>query len=195
MENSKWVATVASIWIQCSCGASYAFGIYSAALKSSQGYDQSTLDTVSVFKDIGANIGVLAGLLYHAVTNNHRNSTPSSSRFKCGLPIVYLFGVAQTSVLLRLHPYVVVHHRTHSQTERSAHVHLHVHGVTRSDFLQYRKYRRRRQEFSRLRWNNHRHYEGNSYNYQSGSAFLLTGMFTVCSDQSVFRLILHSDDR
>ncbi|KAL7606235.1 hypothetical protein Lser_V15G18309 [Lactuca serriola] len=95
MENSKLIATVASIWIQCTGGASYAFGIYSAALKSSQGYDQSTLDTVSVFKDIGANIGVLAGLLYHAVTNNHRDSTSSSSRFKYGLPIVYLFGVAQ----------------------------------------------------------------------------------------------------
>ncbi|CAI9281346.1 unnamed protein product [Lactuca saligna] len=95
IENSKLIATVASIWIQCTGGASYAFGIYSAALKSSQGYDQSTLDTVSVFKDIGANIGVLASLLYHAVTNNHRDSTSSSSRFKCGLPIVYLFGVAQ----------------------------------------------------------------------------------------------------
>ncbi|CAI9281347.1 unnamed protein product [Lactuca saligna] len=95
MENSKWVATVASIWIQCSCGASYAFGIYSAVLKSSQGYDQSTLDTVSVFKDIGANIGVLSGLLYHAVTNNHRDSTPPSSRFGSGLSLVYLAGAIQ----------------------------------------------------------------------------------------------------
>ncbi|GER53139.1 major facilitator superfamily protein [Striga asiatica] len=66
MEAGKWIATAASIWIQCSCGASYAFGIYSALLKSSQGYDQSTLDTVSVFKDIGANAGVLSGLLYSA---------------------------------------------------------------------------------------------------------------------------------
>ncbi|KAL4584005.1 hypothetical protein LXL04_008593 [Taraxacum kok-saghyz] len=95
MENSKWIATVASIWIQCSCGASYAFGIYSATLKSSQGYDQSTLDTVSVFKDIGANIGVLSGLLYHAVTNNHSDSRPSSSRFGSGLSLVYLAGAVQ----------------------------------------------------------------------------------------------------
>ncbi|KAM0060530.1 putative major facilitator superfamily, MFS transporter superfamily [Helianthus debilis subsp. tardiflorus] len=87
MEHSKWFATVASIWIQCSCGASYTFGIYSAALKSSQGYDQSTLDTISVFKDIGANIGVLAGLLYSAVT--------SSSRFGSGLWPVYLAGAVQ----------------------------------------------------------------------------------------------------
>ncbi|GFS32695.1 nodulin-like [Actinidia rufa] len=66
MESSKWIAAAASLWIQCSCGASYAFGIYSSVLKSSQGYDQSTLDTVSVFKDIGANAGILAGLLYTA---------------------------------------------------------------------------------------------------------------------------------
>ncbi|KAL8256966.1 hypothetical protein R6Q59_029007 [Mikania micrantha] len=84
MENSKWLATVASIWIQCTTGASYTFGIYSAALKSSQGYDQSALDTVSVFKDIGANIGVLSGLLFDAVTGNH-----------LGLPLVYLAGAVQ----------------------------------------------------------------------------------------------------
>ncbi|WCJ29052.1 Major facilitator superfamily protein [Euphorbia peplus] len=70
MLNSKWIATVASIWIQCSCGASYTFGIYSSILKSSQSYDQSTLDTISVFKDIGANAGVISGLLYSAVTLN-----------------------------------------------------------------------------------------------------------------------------
>ncbi|EEF52102.1 protein NUCLEAR FUSION DEFECTIVE 4 [Ricinus communis] len=68
MLKTKWIATVASIWIQCSCGASYTFGIYSSILKSSQNYDQSTLDTVSVFKDIGANAGVISGLLYSAVT-------------------------------------------------------------------------------------------------------------------------------
>lgn len=95
MENTKWIATVASIWIQCSCGASYAFGIYSAVLKSSQGYDQSTLDTVSVFKDIGANIGILSGLLYHAVMVNHSGSRPSSSRFGSGLSLVYMAGAVQ----------------------------------------------------------------------------------------------------
>nr|XP_043617368.1 protein NUCLEAR FUSION DEFECTIVE 4-like [Erigeron canadensis] len=95
MQKSKWIATVASIWIQCSCGPSYAFGIYSAVLKSSQDYDQSTLDTVSVFKDIGANIGILSGLLYHAVTYNNR--TNSTSRFggSAGLPLVYLAGAVQ----------------------------------------------------------------------------------------------------
>ncbi|KAK1363362.1 protein NUCLEAR FUSION DEFECTIVE 4-like [Heracleum sosnowskyi] len=68
----KWTATAASIWIQCSSGSSYAFGIYSPLLKSSQLYDQSTLDTVSVFKDIGANVGVISGLLYAAVSSRRR---------------------------------------------------------------------------------------------------------------------------
>nr|POF24340.1 protein nuclear fusion defective 4 [Quercus suber] len=68
--STRWIATVASIWIQCSCGSSYTFSIYSSVLKSTQNYDQSTLDTVSVFKDIGANAGVLSGLLYSSVTLN-----------------------------------------------------------------------------------------------------------------------------
>ncbi|KAE8727066.1 transcription initiation factor IIB-2-like [Hibiscus syriacus] len=53
--RNKWKSTAASIWIQCSGGAIYTFGIYSSILKLSQSYDQFTLDTVSVFKDIGAN--------------------------------------------------------------------------------------------------------------------------------------------
>ncbi|CAK9184750.1 unnamed protein product [Ilex paraguariensis] len=92
MESNKWIATVASIWIQCSCGASYAFGIYSPVLKSTQGYDQSTLDMVSVFKDIGANAGVLSGLLYYAVAANRRRSI-------CGGPwVVHLAGAIQCFV-------------------------------------------------------------------------------------------------
>ena len=90
MESSKWIAAAASIWIQCSCGASYAFGIYSSVLKSSQGYDQSTLDTVSVFKDIGANAGVLAGVLYTAAAVPRR-----SRRFPGGPWVVHLAGAIQ----------------------------------------------------------------------------------------------------
>ncbi|XP_021891038.1 protein NUCLEAR FUSION DEFECTIVE 4-like [Carica papaya] len=72
--NTKWIATVASIWIQCTAGSSYTFAIYSPTLKSSQSYDQSTLDTVSVFKDIGANAGIFSGILYSAVSHSrHRH--------------------------------------------------------------------------------------------------------------------------
>lgn len=88
--KSKWIATVASIWIQCCSGATYTFGIYSSTLKSSQNYDQSTLDTVSVFKDIGANVGVLSGLLYSFATLNHHHRTRFS--FLRGPWVVHLTG-------------------------------------------------------------------------------------------------------
>ncbi|KAL0421863.1 UNVERIFIED_CONTAM: hypothetical protein Slati_3209200 [Sesamum latifolium] len=64
--KNRWVATAASIWIQCTSGSLYTFTIYSSILKSTQGYNQSTLDTISVFKDLGANAGLLSGLLYSA---------------------------------------------------------------------------------------------------------------------------------
>ncbi|KAJ4836511.1 hypothetical protein Tsubulata_036214 [Turnera subulata] len=97
MENpsAKWIATVASIWIQCSSGASYTFGIYSSVLKSSQGYDQSTLDTVSVFKDIGANAGILSGLLYSFVTLDRNRGR--LGRF-AGPWVVHVAGAAQCFV-------------------------------------------------------------------------------------------------
>jgi len=41
---NPWTAVAATICIQSSCGASYTFSIYSAVLKSTQGY------TVSVFQ-------------------------------------------------------------------------------------------------------------------------------------------------
>ncbi|KAH7528518.1 hypothetical protein FEM48_Zijuj05G0080700 [Ziziphus jujuba var. spinosa] len=93
--SNKWVAMVASIWIQCIGGSSYTFSIYSSALKSSQGYDQSTLDTVSVFKDIGANVGVLSGLLYTAVT--HRGGRFWGTQL-AGPWVVHLAGAVQCFV-------------------------------------------------------------------------------------------------
>ncbi|CAL5372473.1 unnamed protein product [Camellia sinensis] len=68
MLSNKWISTVSSIWIQSISGSLYTFPIYSSSLKSSQSYDQSTLDTVSLFKDVGANAGLLSGLLYSAAT-------------------------------------------------------------------------------------------------------------------------------
>ncbi|KAK9278827.1 hypothetical protein L1049_028406 [Liquidambar formosana] len=92
MESNKWIATVASIWIQCICSTTSVYSIYSPILKSTQDYSQSTLDTLSVFKDIGANAGTLSGLLYSAVT-------PSSSRLiGCGPWVVHLAGAIQCFV-------------------------------------------------------------------------------------------------
>ncbi|KAJ4789872.1 Major facilitator superfamily protein [Rhynchospora pubera] len=63
LRRTRWAATAASAWVQCAAGGSYCFGVYSEALKASQGFDQSSLDHVAFFKDLGANVGLLSGLL------------------------------------------------------------------------------------------------------------------------------------
>lgn len=82
--KNKWVATTAGIWIQCTAGSLYTFSIYSSVLKSSQDYDQSTLGTISVCKDLGANVGTLAGVLY------------SSTAGRVGPWVVLLAGAIQS---------------------------------------------------------------------------------------------------
>ncbi|KAG9446848.1 hypothetical protein H6P81_012976 [Aristolochia fimbriata] len=93
----KWLATVASIWIQCTSGSSYAFGIYSPVLKASQNYDQSTLDSVAFFKDVGANFGLLSGLLYSAVFVSP-SSASSTSCLRGGPWVVLAAGAVQCFV-------------------------------------------------------------------------------------------------
>ncbi|KAK6140193.1 hypothetical protein DH2020_026077 [Rehmannia glutinosa] len=44
-------------------GATYLFGVYSNDIKSSLGYDQTTLNLVSFFKDLGGNLGIISGLI------------------------------------------------------------------------------------------------------------------------------------
>lgn len=97
--NNKWVATVASIWIQTTSGYAYTFGVYSQSLKSSQHYDQSTLDTVAVFKDLGGNLGIFAGLLYSSVTNRPSSTAAADySSSKSGPWVVVLGGAVLSFV-------------------------------------------------------------------------------------------------
>ncbi|KAK2364198.1 protein NUCLEAR FUSION DEFECTIVE [Trifolium repens] len=44
-------------------GATYMFGLYSNQIKTSLSYDQTTLNLLSFFKDLGANVGVISGLI------------------------------------------------------------------------------------------------------------------------------------
>ncbi|MCE0481430.1 hypothetical protein HAX54_039191 [Datura stramonium] len=44
-------------------GATYMFGLYSSEIKSSLGYDQTTLNLLSFFKDLGGNVGIISGLI------------------------------------------------------------------------------------------------------------------------------------
>jgi len=60
---SRWFVVFASFLIMSAAGATYIFSIYSETLKSSLGYDQQTLATLGFFKDLGANVGILSGLI------------------------------------------------------------------------------------------------------------------------------------
>ncbi|KAL9234882.1 hypothetical protein vseg_009698 [Gypsophila vaccaria] len=60
---SRWFMVFASLLIMSVAGGGYLFGLYSNELKSVMGYDQSTLNLLSFFKDLGGNVGVLSGLI------------------------------------------------------------------------------------------------------------------------------------
>ncbi|KAF7121486.1 hypothetical protein RHSIM_Rhsim13G0100100 [Rhododendron simsii] len=61
--RGRWFSLFASFLIMAGAGATYLFGVYSKEIKSSLGYDQTTLNLLGFFKDLGANIGVLSGLI------------------------------------------------------------------------------------------------------------------------------------
>ncbi|KAJ8491036.1 hypothetical protein OPV22_012757 [Ensete ventricosum] len=61
--RGRWFMLFSSFLIMAAAGATYIFSIYSKDIKASLGYDQSTLNTLSFFKDLGANVGVLSGLI------------------------------------------------------------------------------------------------------------------------------------
>ncbi|XP_047319692.1 protein NUCLEAR FUSION DEFECTIVE 4-like [Impatiens glandulifera] len=61
--EGRWFMVFASFLIMSAAGATYMFGLYSTEIKESLGYDQTTLNLLSFFKDLGANVGILSGLI------------------------------------------------------------------------------------------------------------------------------------
>ncbi|KAL1553193.1 hypothetical protein AAHA92_13899 [Salvia divinorum] len=61
--TGRWFMVFATTLIMAATGATYMFGLYSPEIKTSLGYDQTTLNLLSFFKDLGSNVGVLAGLI------------------------------------------------------------------------------------------------------------------------------------
>ncbi|XP_023551511.1 uncharacterized protein LOC111809302 [Cucurbita pepo subsp. pepo] len=61
--TGPWFMVFASFLIMSTAGTPYMFGLYSGAIKSVLGYDQSTLNLISFFKDLGTNVGVISGLI------------------------------------------------------------------------------------------------------------------------------------
>lgn len=61
--HGRWFMVFASFLIMSAAGATYIFAIYSKDIKTILGYDQETLNTLAFFKDLGANVGILSGLI------------------------------------------------------------------------------------------------------------------------------------
>ncbi|WOG95909.1 hypothetical protein DCAR_0415238 [Daucus carota subsp. sativus] len=61
--RGRWLSLYASFTIMATVGSTYLFGIYSKEIKASLGYDQSTLNLIGFFKDLGSNIGIISGLI------------------------------------------------------------------------------------------------------------------------------------
>lgn len=61
--TGRWFMVFATTLIMSAAGATYMFGLYSGEIKRELGYDQSTLNLLSFFKDLGSNVGVLSGLI------------------------------------------------------------------------------------------------------------------------------------
>ncbi|KAL0370110.1 UNVERIFIED_CONTAM: hypothetical protein Sangu_0329100 [Sesamum angustifolium] len=61
--RGRWFSLFASFLIMAGAGATYLFGVYSKEIKATLGYDQTTLNLLGFFKDLGANVGVLSGLI------------------------------------------------------------------------------------------------------------------------------------
>lgn len=61
--RGRWFSLFASFLVMTGAGATYLFGVYSKDIKSALGYDQTTLNLLGFFKDLGANVGVLSGLV------------------------------------------------------------------------------------------------------------------------------------
>lgn len=61
--TGPWLMVFGSLLIMSAAGATYMFSLYSGDIKESLGYDQTTLNLMSFFKDLGTNVGVLSGLI------------------------------------------------------------------------------------------------------------------------------------
>ncbi|KAJ1392217.1 Nodulin-like [Sesbania bispinosa] len=61
--SGRWFMVFASCLIMAVSGSTYIFSLYSNEVKTSLGYDQSTLNLISFFKDLGANVGIISGLI------------------------------------------------------------------------------------------------------------------------------------
>lgn len=63
----RWFSVFASFLIMSGAGGVYLFAYYSKDIKSTLRCDQTTLNKIGFYKDLGSNVGVIAGLLAEVV--------------------------------------------------------------------------------------------------------------------------------
>ncbi|KDP43974.1 hypothetical protein JCGZ_05441 [Jatropha curcas] len=61
--SGRWFSVFASFLIMVGAGSTYIFGTYSKDIKATLGYDQSTLNLLGFFKEVGGTFGVPSGLI------------------------------------------------------------------------------------------------------------------------------------
>ncbi|KAI3867758.1 hypothetical protein MKX03_016695 [Papaver bracteatum] len=67
--RGRWFMLFASVLLMGCAGGTYVFGIYSEAIKRTLGYDQTTLNLIGFFKDLGTTVGIFSGLIAEVTPN------------------------------------------------------------------------------------------------------------------------------
>ncbi|XP_026418991.1 protein NUCLEAR FUSION DEFECTIVE 4-like [Papaver somniferum] len=67
--RGRWFMLFAALLLMGSTGGAYVFGIYSKEIKKTLGYDQTTLNLLGFFKDVGSTIGIFSGLIAEVTPN------------------------------------------------------------------------------------------------------------------------------
>ena len=63
LATGRWTSVFASFLLMAGAGATYLFTVYSNDIKRNLEYNQSMLNTLSSWKDIGTSAGILSGLV------------------------------------------------------------------------------------------------------------------------------------
>ncbi|KAK5813535.1 hypothetical protein PVK06_028986 [Gossypium arboreum] len=117
--KGRWFALFASFLIMAGGVATYLFGIHSKEIKSTLNYEQTTLNLVGFYKDLGANVGVISGVV--ATVNSN---------------LVFVLA-GRCIQLCRLFHDMVSSGRKNNQAKDLANVHLHLHRSQFSEFCKH----------------------------------------------------------
>lgn len=65
--KGKWFTVFASLLIMAGAGATYIYGIYSKQIQKTLGYDEDAMNKITLYRDVGANVAIFAGLTAEVV--------------------------------------------------------------------------------------------------------------------------------